>query len=76
MTHHPAFLFRSRATKLLLVLRISVSVGVGWPITMSCRFLSWSRCLLEETQIYTADCGRFIHGKGSAAGNTAANGCT
>jgi len=34
------------------------------------------KCLLEETQIYTADCGRFIHGKGSAAGNTAVNGCT
>eukprot|EP00878_Enallax_costatus_P009116 GHUV01009530.1.p1 GENE.GHUV01009530.1~~GHUV01009530.1.p1 ORF type:complete len:323 (+),score=71.46 GHUV01009530.1:172-1140(+) len=26
------------------------------------------KCLQEETQLYTEDCGRFIHGKGSANG--------
>jgi hypothetical protein len=25
------------------------------------------RCLADEQQVYTSDCGRFIHGKGQAA---------
>jgi len=29
------------------------------------------RCLEEEKQVYTTDCGRFIHGKGSAASKPA-----
>lgn len=31
----------------------------------------YCRCLEEEKQVYTTDCGRFIHGKGSAASKPA-----
>jgi hypothetical protein len=36
------------------------------------RLFAAGRCLLDENEVYTMDCGRFIHGKGSAAGNTIA----